>query len=317
MAVFRSTTWYEREDSPSGGYSTDRGQVNRDIQVAWAARGQAALDFAGDVAVVNDGSGRNYLSRTIPHAFPPRPWMYVQSIPAEKPLALKGKDGSDVGVYSLAILTLQYVMPPFRVKDDGSTLCTDASYFMHDLPDEGWALAVQGVANSRYVTRQIKHATKVLVYNRGMLKDENSKLILEGIPITEFVGEWSYTWHQVPEEALPEKAWIDGAKCVNSTTFDGRPAGTLLFAGDPEIRMDPNPITGKFLYTVTYRFHSLLLVDDTTTPHTIRGHNYILRPSAGSTVKPQKFTTDGLGVNPGTVVYRDFDFASFFRPDQP
>jgi hypothetical protein len=231
-------------------------------------------------------------------------------------------DDDDTPLYKVAEVQLQYIMPTFKVKTDEQVINNIIGDSFQGLPDEGQALKEGYVTNSRYVTRLIKMMSKMLTIPRGMLKDSNKKIIAENIATSEHVAEYIYTWHQVPEEALPELTWIAGTNSVNDDVFDGRPAGTLLFAGEPEIRLNPNPITGQYLYDVTYRFHSLLIFDEGDKTHP-KGFNYIRRnDTLGGTnlFRPLLFgwwyTPPGGGPLVFQQMFPNFDFRRFFRPDQ-
>lgn len=320
--AYRDTLYLESNESPEGSYYFDRGQVARKIQVDWPARDQAIRDFAGTVEVLYNDEGQGYLRRTTPHPFPPRPWMYVQSIPKEQPCCLRGNDGGTadglgVARYELCELTLVYAMPTYNIREDASIVAPDGP--LAGLPDEGYALEQGRVNHSRYVSWVPRLASKTLELNQGMLKDEDNKLIVSGIPFPEPVGEVLYTWHQVPEEALPVGVWIANGNSVNDATFDIWPAGTLLFDGPPEVRTNPNPMTGQTLADVTYKFKVSIKADPSTDPVTVRGHNYIYRRKVVGDppvplLIPRLVTTDGVGNDAGTRMFRDFDFKKFFRP---
>lgn len=322
---FRSTSYVEADESPSGAYSLDRGQVTRTYYVSWDDRDQAALDFAGTATLMTASDGVRYVTRTLPHALPSKTYMRCQSILSVKPMSLRGNSGGQTGGlgmadYEQAEITCQYVMPTFRFAEDADVLAGDGP--LYGWPDEGWALGYDGIANSRYITRTIKFTTRELVVNRSLLKDSQGKLILEGFPLRESSGEVTYTHHQVPESAIPQQAWINGGSCVNEFDFDGWPAGTLLSHSLPEARPSPNVIDGQFYYDLTYRFALLMLFDRSTDPVTVRGHNYIRRlvtrvPNQPR-FEPLLVTADGGdGVDPASLMFPPFDFASFFRPDQP
>lgn len=316
--MFRSTEYVESEDSPKGGYYFDRGQVTCRIMVDHMARAQAVLDFAGSVQVNYDGGGQGYLTRVLPHALPARPWMYVQAVPNEEPLGLRGVtdefgDGTGQSVYDLCELTLNYVMPTYKLKEDDDVLASTGP--LAGKPDEGYALQ-EGYQDSRYVTRVKKYSSRILVLNKGMLKDQDGKIIVEGVPFPEPGGEVQYTWHQVPEECLPELVWMANSGRVNDATFDGYPAGTLLFDGNVEVRPSPNPITGQVLTDVVYRFKLAFKADPAD--GTIYGHNYVYRlvtnPPALARLRPRLVTTDAVGSALGSRMFPNLDFKKLFRP---
>ncbi len=316
---YRSTLYLESNESPEGSYFLDRGQIARKIQVDWEARNQAIEDFGGTVTVLYNGSGQGYLNRSVPHAFPARPWMYVQSIPKEMPIAIRGNsggttDGLGVATYEICELTLVYAMPTYKIKADEDVLA--AAGPLAGLPDEGRALERGYNLYSRFITRVPKYSSKILVLNKGMLKDSDGKLIVEGLPLPEPGGEIQYTWHQVPEECLPQLVWIANCNVVNDAEFDGWPAGTLLFDGVPEFRSAPNPMTGQILSDVTYRFKISIKPDLSDDPPTILGHNYVYRltPAPTRVLIPKLVTTDGVGAAAGSTLFREFDFKKFFRP---
>lgn len=324
--TLRSTTYIEADESPTGAYSFDRGQVTRSIFTAWADRDQAALDFAGTAVVVTNTDGRRYISRTLPHALPSKTHMRVQSVPQVKPMGLRGNDGGQVGGlsiarYEMAEVVLQYGMPTYDFLEDADVEADDGT--LEALPDEGWHLANNGAEATRFISRTMKFTTRELVLNRGMLKTEDQKLVLEGIPIREATGEITYTHHMVPADAIPTDAWIAGGSTVNEFEFDGWPVGTLLAHSMPEMRPEPNVIDGQKYYSLSYKFQLLMLYDRTRSGDTvIRGHNYIRKlvsePPELPRFKPLLVTTDGGdGTAPGTLMFPLFDFQQFFRPNQP
>jgi hypothetical protein len=328
--IWRYTRYIDKEGSPEMSLFFDRGQILRTIWVHHAAVEQAITDFCGTVAIMDApgaGTGVRTLTRSIPHAYPKWPKMFVQGVNSVNPHAMRPKemfapatlqdhqarDTDDTPLYHVAEMVLQYVMPSFRITDDNSVTSQDDADPLTTYPDEGWALS-RGLQYSRYITRQIKGMNKMLTIPRGILKTTDGKAVLEAIAVNEHVAEYSYTWHQVPEEALPQLTWIEATNVVNDATFDLHPPGTLLFCGDPDLRMNPSPITGQYLYDVTYRFHSLRIVDEDTSPMEIRGHNYIRKVVSGK-LRPVLFASDGIGGTAGTRVYRDYDFRKLFRPD--
>lgn len=330
FSTFRSTTFVELEDSPVGAYALDRGNVTRTYLVDFAARDQAALDFAGTATRIVAPGGQTYLSRTLPHQLPSKSYMRVQSIPSVKPHAMRGTtgtlgDGTAMATYEMAEITCQYVFPTFDFLTDAEVEAEDGP--LAGYADEGWHLATNGSTATRYITPSVKLATRELVLNRAILKDPRGKPILEGVPIRETTGEVTYTWHQVPRDALPRQAWIAGGGCVNEQDFDSWPAGCLLADSMPETRPSPNVIDGQVYYDLQYRFKLLILADrlDPDGSVVFRGWNYIRRlvPQLGPVVGAGRFelllaTTDGGdGTAPGTTMYPNYDFASFFRPDQP
>lgn len=338
--TWRTVKYADVDGSPEGNFYFDRGMITRSIHVAWEQKDLAVVAFMGGVSVINGAGGNRTLSRLIPHSFPTYPWMYVQGVQNIKPIGMTGAseyppsatdaptdirnvdgnldDGTGVARYRMAEISLQYVMPTFKIKEDAEIIQTEDMAPLQGLPDEGQAIA-NGYSESRYITRHIKPQGKMLTIPRGLLKGPDLKPILEAVAVNEFVSTFEYTWHQVPEEALPELTWLEGQNSVNHDWFDNRPPGTLLFCGDPEVRPEPNPITGQMLHTVKYQFHSLLILDPSvagppSTPGRLKGHNYIRKP-VGGTLAAWLFSTDGVGTLEGTRIFPDFDFRKLFRPD--
>lgn len=347
---YRDTWFNDVHGSLDGNFYYDRGMLTRIICVAGGAVNTAISDFMGSVSVENagvDGDGQHrYISRVLPHRFPGKEHLIVQGISNIKRQAFdidftiadsvglpadggvitnitgNATDGTGLPIYKLAELTLQYVMPTFKIKTDEQVYGEDVPYYGY--PDEGQAIANGYRTHSRYISRYIKRSGKMQTLPRGLLRDNTAEKrpILEAIAINEAVSTWEYIWHQVPDDALPEVAWTLAQNTVNSVEFDGRPPGTLLFAGDPEVHPEPNPFTGQMLNSVKYTFHSFMLTDQDETPAAIRGHNYVrrlVRTGAGPTyvykLKVVKMTSDGVGTLPGTVIFPDFDFRKLFRPD--
>lgn len=333
--------YVEADGSPDGNFYFDRGVYNRSIYIPHESLNAAMLAFTGDVEVsVNIPATARTLRRTLPHRFPQKPWMYVQGISKIKPIgqievlnppASAGEapgeipshiqpggnllDGTGIARYMMAEVGLQYNMPDYKIKADSEIINLNVGEPLYSDPDEGNALA-SGYANSRYVTRHVKRMSKMLTIPRGLLSTTDGKKVLEAIAINENVATFEYTWHQVPESGLPEASWLLGQGTVNDATFDGRPAGTLLFDGAVETKPMPNPITGKILYTVRYQFHSLCIIDDSVDPKVIRGHNWV-RKVIGGKIVPVEFSADGVGAVAGTKIFPSYDFRKFFRPDPP
>lgn len=347
---FRNTQFVDMHGSPDGNFYYDKGMIQRTIMVANDGVDQAILDFAGYATVMDgpiDGDGlHRYIARVLPHQFPTRQWMIVQGVnninrkvfKYSDSISISGEpegvisnitgdryDGTALPRYKFAEMGLQYVMPTFKVKTDAQVSFvepTDPTYPYNFIPDEGWALAKGWRTYSRYVTRIIKHQSKMITLPAGLLRDNTAQKrpILEGIAVNENVGVYEYTWHQVPEDALPENTWILAKNTVNDAVFDGQPAGTLLFNGAPEVTPEPNPITGLMYYKVKYTLYSYMLIDPID--NEIYGHNYIRRlvetssgPPPVYKIRVVKLTTDGVGAEAGATIFPSFDFRKLFRPD--
>lgn len=341
------------DGSPEANMSFDRGTVPMSIYVSWeqfndnqvveVGVSDAATMFIGNVELINTGLGGVTLHRSNPHPFPTRPWMHATSVQQARPMGMRAAEfypeasfiprynvshgtgnrlnGTGLPRYQQVQLDLIYSMLPYKIKEDTDVLVQndDPTSKLYLYPDEGMAISKGYRTHSRYITREIKRQAKMLTLPRGLLKDEFGKPIMEALVIPENTAIFEYTWWQVPDEALPEEQWLIGAHSVNHATFDGRPAGTLLFAGDPETRSMPNPITGKRLNTVKYTFYSLIILDeDPPIPEVApapRGHNYV-RKVISNKLKPVMFSTDGTGTAAGTRIFPDYDFRKLFRPDQ-
>jgi len=331
---FRGVAYVESDESPVGNYSRGRGTITRSYQCGWEDRDALALAMLGTTSVQTDGSGRRYLSRVTPHTLPYKTFMHCDDILQVRPMALRGNDGGQadglgVARYQQAEVVCQYSMPTFSVREDDEV---NAAYGpLAGLPDEGHMLATLGARLSRYISTTTRYTTRELVSNRGLVKDSDGKTILEGIPIREATGEVTYTWWNVPEAALPRGAWIAGGACVNDQEFDLWPAGCLLASGLPEVRPEPNVVDGELYFTLVYRFQLLMLYDRDPMlagGPVVRGHNYIRRlttrpPLVDKLFLPKLVTTTGepqtefQSVDPDRLMFPGFDYASFFRPDQP
>lgn len=333
--LWRSTRYMDKDGSPEFNLFFDRGSISRTIWVAHQDVEQAILDFCGITTIIDNtsiGGTHRALKRIIPANYPRRQSMYVQGVPNVTPHALRerlpaedggvlpahfrGRETDDTPIYKMAEIVLQYVMPTFKMKTDEEILITDDTDPMQNLPDEGQALAT-GHKNSRYITKQVKLSGKMLTIPRGILKGSDNKLILEAIAINEHVADYIYTWHQVPEAALPTLTWILATNVVNDAVFDGHPIGTLLCCGDPELKMNPNPISQQIEYDVTYHFKSLRIFDKYPLPDgSIKGHNYVRRKVITS-IEPlvTVFRPDLFTGPDGELIFRPFDFRRLFRPD--
>jgi hypothetical protein len=336
--TYLSTEYVESDESPQLSYYMDRGQVMRRIQVDWDAKRQACLDFHGANVVQDNGSAR-WIARTLPHPFPGEEWMRVNSVPNAKGLGAPGTDGVTTGGlgvarYDCAELTLVYGFQPYFYKTD-EEIWSDADDLWESLPDEGRALEKGWEDYSRYVSKTVRPTPKTLVLNKGLLRRANTyngtvftTVVPEGIPFPATGGgEVLYTWHNVPRAGLPTDIYRGVSNVVNDVTFDGYQPGCLLYDGNYEFRVNPNPVLGVFLYDVTYKFHISVKVDPVTLE--VKGHNHIWSavvhnfgtvpaPDNQRVLRPFELRiNDGNGgvAKAGDRPFPSYSFRKFFRPN--
>ncbi len=271
----------------------------------------------------------------LPHPYPAAPpGMYATRITSVDGRGKPGKDLLDVTTYEQALLTIVYSTLTYHVGDDNSVLNTDpndipiplpppppppplqgtGSFFL--LPDEGFALSAgtPKASNYRYITRVAKPSGRMLSLNKGMMfvaSPINTLRIpiAEGIPVVEPSMDLVYTWHRVPEAAVPVNAIMAQMGTVNDAIFDGFAPETLLVEAP-----DPKPIYSPFggrEYDIQYRMKFLPRWDRTA--KVARGWNYILRKPPDGQLQFVLVTSDGA--LDSTRTYRATNFRNLFRPD--
>lgn len=305
------TWWYpEHEDE---AILNDNGRAQGVALVPWELRKQARHDFVGYSALESGPQG-SWIARRTPMPWPEEEWMYCTGSPRATGAGTNGFDLiSGLSAYKTCRLTLAFQALTYDVRQDEEVWGTTGP--LVGKPDEGDALR-RGIR--RYITVQGKMGGKVWTIPQGILRFPDGQPILQGsmakqIPFVDLV----YTWHQIPEDALPKSAWTEGMGRINDAEFDGFPAETLLF-GAPSHSIPRRDVRGTRIVDVQYPARFQPNYDK---GGTARGHNYMLRAyvSGGSTILDYQIVKTA-GTTPATpngdAPFRTYDFAKWFRPTQ-
>lgn len=348
-------------DSPEPGFVLNAGKATREVKVNWVDQVKAVKAFVGFAQMRVSPTGIRYIHRAIPDDYPlffnlaGKPWLWCVGAPTVKgkgkPL---GTDANGLNSFRYAYITLNYSSLTYEIVPDPACLGNNnyqnaAPNPLKNLPDESRLL--------RYVTRVIKPYSRIISLPFGFMRvigarnlpdppgnglvqelpliGPRGQLIREGIPIRQAGMDVRYTWHCVPEEAIPIEAIQNSLSCVNDADFDVFQANTLLFEDIADLSPERSPI-GDRIYTITYKFKYLPNKARSVVPPAPHlGHNYLLRLVTADDI-PQP---DMPLLQPGDVEYLPvssngyewygrpdnkhgtpiYDFANFeklFQPDQ-
>lgn len=341
---FRSTTFYELQESPNEMWAADASRAVRQYVIDGRAllRFQAARDLLGYSFLDVTPAGQWFVGRVTPHPLGYRNlagdfFLYAQSVPQTRELGPGAPDStySDLAGYPRAVLTVDYRTLTYDVKEAAAVKASSGT--LAGYPDEGTALlnagsvltattlaqiaggaAVPQLTAGRYITRQFRPGGRYLVLRSGMMQYVDGSAtgphvpVPEGTPLRVPHVLASYTWHQVPVAGYPARAALNGLGTINQAAFDGWPAQTMLLTD-----ATPRPYRDAFgnrTLDVEYKFLILPNVsrDGTNTP---RGHNWILRTDLGNRrMDYVQVTSDGTAN--GTPPYRLSPYENLFRPDQ-
>src|SRR5262249_19217404 len=144
---------------------------------------------------------------------------------------------------------------------------------LNGYPDEGDCLA-RGFSNTRYVSKRMGPKGKTLVIRQGLMGYGTGPTIIpEGLPIWVPGMDVIYRWENVPDAGVPwgaitlQEGTVNDFEPwqktlgVNTGSFDGAPAGTLLYD-----HADPQPDRDAFgnrVWSIEYHFYYLPNVDST------------------------------------------------------
>lgn len=334
--------------SPEETFLVDQSRAIARFRIAYNVRHEFIETVCG-FSYVKRVAGKNVLFRTPPWEYPSHVGLYCVGSPRNEGLTPYGTvppksytipvpvfpSGADLTVtlpssgqpdFADSRVTLLFTTLPYKTLADFAVIATTGP--LAGLPDEGDALR-RGI--KRYITRTGKAAGKIITIPGAFLFYENTRVPIPGSSGSFFqpAVDLTYTWYNIPEEALPFKAWNEVPGGLNATTFDGWPAETLL-CQQPTFRETVAPF-GQHRFNVTYTFRFLPNWFDNGSTAAARGHNWYPR------VAPNDYTPASLrgklifskavtrGPNnlfnligaTGDPPYRLVDFTKLFRPDQP
>jgi hypothetical protein len=326
--------------------------------------------------------GKRCVRRSVPHAIEPagenvdaaggpddsplgRPYVYCiaaetapasgkESLPAARTGTLPLPDSAD-GFW----LKATYRNLSFKVVAD-TTLAGYGSD-IGTLPDEGAALRRGWLGYSRFVVKSVRDVSRWITLPQGLVGRiwESNELteaglannvlqrIPSGIPFRQVRQSVTYTWVNVPVEAIPLQAinellgktnnkpgvlptdrfqparrlLLPGEDDATKTYFDGHPAGTLMLKGFSYLPFTQG-VGNRWMTTISYEMEYNPSVDSgplglewrgwAAWPAVVKG---VLRYSFVSTAKTE---TAGLKPKIQDMIYpANGDFSRLFRPDQP
>lgn len=172
-------------------------------------------------------------------------------------------DGDQFAHYDTATLHLDYETPTYDILTDDKLIGSQPATASHGLDEATWLryvtpiirpqgelFTIQGSTNNGYFASGPTLGGRAFPINDSLHKSVASKSI-------------SITWHQVPIEAVPDKAyqpaWTTASNLaidwcmgrVNDRTFNGFPAGTLMLQS-ADIKRCTNCIGDRFV-DITYQ----------------------------------------------------------------
>lgn len=282
-----------------------------------------------------------YIARVTPWAFPSiqnsadNSFLWIQGMqrlegvgPAGNDLGLESPNFDPSAIYQKARVTFGHSTLSYDIVPDED--CINAAGPLQGLPSDAIVNADLSCTVVRYITRWPKNADRQLTIPNGAMAFINSgtpPIQIPGVGINKKVpaGLINYTWHGVPDAGLPRKAMQLAYGTVNRYPFDGYPKGTLRVDG-----IDPKPVisalgdrTWDVQYTLRFEPNFDLQSATNPTPYghnaTIRNHpslglNYYYISSNGTDYPAPDNVTGGAGT--GVPLFRYYDFANLFRPDQ-
>jgi hypothetical protein len=385
VPIINGIQFYEDADSnksPRGQYATANTRVTRTLfplspgvpsdEVFKYAAVKALLGYA-----VKGGVFAPFVSRTIPSAFPYQPdallnpnsqyYLWATSIPQQEPLAKvltytlaatnpNAATADGTPGYASTRWSVEYNALTYYIFNDATALAnlSTLSGGRYNTVNEGLLLAF-GWANSRYITKRVQPAARIITLRQGLLQSNASSPALatpvpaggtlEIMPITQYRANVKYIWHDVPYNCIPWNAITSCAGAVNNgpigtppmpavvngqnyvtfppftTTFDGYAPGTLLFSSVDEFEPRLSPY-GQRLVDLAYNFiyqpnwTAALWADTSGSTFTCAGHNSLPRIDP-NTKNFCYWPVSGDGLfNSSVVPFRTANFATLFNPDQ-
>ncbi len=326
MVRWRSTdyTTFEPESPRATLVADGRNQIATRYDIAWDGDSisRAAEDFLGFPEIKTGKVGARvvtYISRVTPHAYPYRfitdplktgtPVFHCTGLApvAQGKAAQDASQGDTFDRGAIASCVATYDTLTYDVFSD-----TVVANLQDDVPDPFPHDAQDPIF--RYITRQWKPAGKVLVLGTGFYRVlavvPDARLpIKHGIGLNVPAAELLYTWHQVPESAIPFGTIEVTMGAINSVAFDGFTAQTLLLLS-VDLRRYWHPV-GIRVVDITYRMKWLPNINPADGLPT--GHNFVPRVIAGKVVMKEVTSN---GDNNGDRPYRTKPFKPLFRPPQ-
>lgn len=349
MAQWRSTAFTEyAPDSPNEKWGPGSTHFIRQLDLfdgTFRGRTQAAYDILGYGVVVatKDVNFPYYIhrvtpmpapaidptlvvvdpgSKLIPEFVPPdlRQRLYAVGISRTEPLGVpSGVDRGAVPLntaassYARARLTVEYATLPYQIKEDSSV--TNVSGY----PAEGQILQDLGWNSTRYIARHIQPFNRLLKIPYGVMWT-NGKNTKVGIPYREGGANITYRWMVVPLDVGPVPGVnlgrigrLEGT--INSQSFDGFAAGTLLF--DTFSTREYQGSFGERLMDVTFQMiylpHPSTGKSGNFDQGTQLGWNYIYDIVNGKN-DYYKVSADQAGNNLPYQTDPTYTFADLFRP---
>jgi hypothetical protein len=189
------------------------------------------------------------------------------------------------------------------------------------LPDEGDMLRQGWLTYTRYIVKRIKDKTRHISMPAGIAYFDlepgyGADATPAGLPIVQPRQEVTYTWVQVPVDAIPVNAIDYNRQRTNGVVFDGYPVGTLLMNGVDYEGPYQAGHGNRWYVDLSYRMEYLPNRDPPTGE--FRGWNSFPR-AAGGVVRYWRYSADRTGVaaaEGSRVFQRNGNFSALFRPDQ-
>jgi hypothetical protein len=217
---------------------TSGGKCTRRFKIAWDDQYEADKELLGYSWADSGG-----LHRRLPARHPKRTWLVATNISEIVGLGKYSMEDTDDGViatYPEALLTVEYTRPMVDYFDDDEIETEFDRYTTASGTLDGSYLTVPSFGTLKFT--EGPNAGRSFPGNVGKI-----------IP----AGNYAFTWHQIPYEALPLQTIIDSLGKVNSTQFGSQylpllqfPAGSMLFLGGQAILgMQPG---GTFAWDVEY-----------------------------------------------------------------
>lgn len=265
--------------------------------------------FGYPVVRTDYSTGTKFLSRVLPYTCGDvlrqsnnTPYLVPRSVDRMQGVGPRGyakddgtnffRDPTSTPTFARADIYVTFESVPYSILPD--SMVTDQN-LVYPYPDESWLF--------RYVSRMSVQTSEWVTLPRGAYYwVDTPKVQVDGTNNRlQSYEEITLTWHEVP--GLPvNRARLVG--CVNSSTFDGKPAETMQLVS---INYAPHRIPyGIRCYNIEYKFRYF-------NPSSGVGHNHFLR-MPGNSGDPvwQRISSDGTAG--GKPVFPLVDFAPLFRP---
>lgn len=360
MASWRSTSYTEKApEAPNERFGMGSSAITRQFDLlsgSFQSRLQAAYDFLGYSRVVaNPDPGTSTERPYFVVRVNPMPYagliastfvpafsvvtpdgtsvpdltnrFYAMAISRTEPLGQpKGLNvnatpgGTAAANYNRARLTLEFSTLPYRVLDDTQVLD------VYNTPNEGQILQDFGWPSTRYIVRHFEPFSRLIKipYNRLMA---NGKITPVAFPFREGGATLRYTQIRVPLEGpVPG---VNLSRCgsmlgtLNSQSFDGYPASTLLY--DSYSLNQYQDAVGMYVADVT---HTFIYMPHPSTGRNANGGagpaagqqmgwNYALDINAQGVIDYYQVTSPPPGSNvpfQSAAAATNFTFADLFRP---